>query len=184
MLDLTHTKKDIPRVRAKGEATQDGRRGTITCKIKLHTHQGFSEGSNKTLCVQGPRERSSDPTRDLSQACLWVFGSLWQRRGLTVACLRVRHTDCSILGGVACWPKSLGVVCHYPQFSLRPNYREGTHPHPSAENFIKDLLRMALPTGARPSFPHIQSLPSGSFHKPLILIYQRADRMTTTIAEN
>ena len=33
----------------------------------------------------------------------------------------------------------------------------------------------------RPSFPFSQSLPSGSFHKPLILILQRADRMKTTI---
>jgi len=53
---------------------------------------------------------------------------------------------------------------------------------------------MALPTKARPSFPQSQSLPSGSLHKPLILIYQRADgksknynltasRMKTTITE-
>ena len=34
------------------------------------------------------------------------------------------------------------------------------------------------------SFPLGQSLPSGSFHKPLILIHQRADRMKTTITEN
>ena len=34
----------------------------------------------------------------------------------------------------------------------------------------------------RPSFPHSQSLPLGSFHNPLI--YQRADRMNTTITEN
>ena len=36
----------------------------------------------------------------------------------------------------------------------------------------------------RPSFPHSLSLPSGSFHKPLILIHQRADRMKTIITEN
>ena len=35
---------------------------------------------------------------------------------------------------------------------------------------------MAPPIRTRPSFPHSQSLPSGSFHKPLILIPQRADR--------
>ena len=29
-----------------------------------------------------------------------------------------------------------------------------------------------------------QPLPSGSFHKPLILLHQRADRMKTTITEN
>ena len=43
---------------------------------------------------------------------------------------------------------------------------------------------MALPIIARPRFPHSQSLPSGSFHKPLILIHQRTDRMKTTIIEN
>ena len=32
--------------------------------------------------------------------------------------------------------------------------------------------------------PHSQSLPSGSFHEPLILIHQGADRMKTTITEN
>ena len=35
---------------------------------------------------------------------------------------------------------------------------------------------MALPTRARPSFSHHQSFPSGSLHKPLSLLYQRADR--------
>ena len=56
--------------------------------------------------------------------------------------------------------------------------------HPSTENWIKDVLSMALPIRARPNFSHSQSLPSGSFHKPLILICQRADRMKTTITEN
>ena len=41
---------------------------------------------------------------------------------------------------------------------------------------VKDLLSIALPTRVRPSFTHSQSLPSGSFHKPLLLIQQRADR--------
>ena len=51
-------------------------------------------------------------------------------------------------------------------------------------NLIKDLLSMALPIRRRPSFPLSQSLPSGSFHKPLILLHQRADRLKTTITEN
>ena len=33
-----------------------------------------------------------------------------------------------------------------------------------------------LPTGTRPGFPHSQSLPSGSLHKPLSLTHQRANR--------
>ena len=43
---------------------------------------------------------------------------------------------------------------------------------------------MALPNRTRPSLQHSQILPSGSFHKPLILIHQRADRMKNTITEN
>ena len=61
------------------------------------------------------------------------------------------------------------VTITLPWVDLRPNYREGTQPHPSAENMIKDLLYMALPTRARSSSPYSQSLPSGSFHKFLIL---------------
>ena len=35
-----------------------------------------------------------------------------------------------------------------------------------------------------PRFPHSQSHLSGSFHKPLILIHQRVDRMKATITED
>ena len=35
-----------------------------------------------------------------------------------------------------------------------------------------------------PVSPPSQSLPSGSFHKPLILFHQRADRLKITITEN
>ena len=56
--------------------------------------------------------------------------------------------------------------------------------HPSKENWIKDLLSMALPIRIRPSFPLSQSLPSGSFHKLLILLHQRLDKLKTTITEN
>jgi len=67
---------------------------------------------------------------------------------------------------------------------FRSNYREGAQPHLLAENWINDLLSMALPTREKPSFPHSQSLPSGSLHKPLTLSHQRADRMKATITEN
>ena len=65
----------------------------------------------------------------------------------------------------------------------RPNYMEGTQPHPSAENWIKDLLSIAPPIRVRLSLPHSQYLPSGSFHKPLILKHQRPNRMKATITE-
>ena len=62
--------------------------------------------------------------------------------------------------------------------------REGTQLHPSTENWSKDLWSMATPIRTRPSFPLSQSLPSGSFHKPLILLHQRADRMKIRITKN
>ena len=57
-------------------------------------------------------------------------------------------------------------------------------PCPSTENWIKDLLNMAPSIRTRPSLPLSLSLPSGSFHKSLILLHQRADKLKTTITEN
>ena len=59
---------------------------------------------------------------------------------------------------------------------LRQNQRERTEPAKSTESWIKDLLSMAPPIRARPRFPYSQTLQSGNFHKPLILIHQKADR--------
>ena len=62
--------------------------------------------------------------------------------------------------------------------------REGIQLHLSTENWIKDLLSMVLPIRATSRFPYSQFLPSGRFHKPLILIHQRTDRMKITITKN
>ena len=47
-------------------------------------------------------------------------------------------------------------------------------------------LNWALPCPPEqdPIPPHSQSLPSGSFHKPLIPIHQMADKMKSTVTEN
>ena len=58
------------------------------------------------------------------------------------------------------------------------NNKQGTQPCPSTENWIKDLLNMVPPIRTSPLS---QSLPSGSFHKPLNLLHQKADRLKTTI---
>ena len=68
---------------------------------------------------------------------------------------------------------------HRPQgrvASGQTNTREIMQPHLSAGNWIKVLLSNTLPTRARPSFSHHQSLSSRSLHKPLSLIHQRACR--------
>ena len=108
-----------------------------------------------------------------SLADAWVGGGLLQ-----VGALSVAVPVWGLLKEVAIIFSTSTIV--WPQV----NNREGTQLHPSTENWIKDLLSMAPPIRTRPSFPLSQSLPSGSFHKPLILIHQRADRMKTTITEN
>ena len=70
------------------------------------------------------------------------------------------------------------------RFEFPKSLCEGTQHQASIENWIKDLLSMIPPIRTRPSFPLSQSLPPGSFHKPLILLHQRADRLKTTITEN
>ena len=48
----------------------------------------------------------------------------------------------------------------------------------------ESVLHIRCPKYWSFTFSISQSLPSGSFHKPLILIHQRADRMKATITEN
>ena len=55
---------------------------------------------------------------------------------------------------------------------LEVKQQGGNRAPPSTKNWIKDLLNMALPIRIRPSFPLSQSLPSGSFHKALIVTNQ------------
>ena len=74
-------------------------------RIKPHTHQRRSEGSNKTLCIPGPR----DPTEtepELPFECLHVFcggtGQQWPAAGAgALGAADLDHTACgkSPLGG-------------------------------------------------------------------------------------
>ena len=79
---LDPTKKDTPLPRAKEKPQQDGRWGKFMFGIKPHIHQRHSEGSNKTLCLPGPR----DPTRDWARPtfeCISVscMGQQWPAVG-------------------------------------------------------------------------------------------------------
>ena len=74
---------------------------------------------------------------------------------------------------------------NYLHHNLASGQQQGvTQPGPSIEDWIKDLLSIALLIRTKHSFPLSQSLPSGNFHKLLILIHQRANRMKTTNTEN
>ena len=152
------------------ELTQDWETDSWMAQTKLYVHQD-------------PGERSSDPHKRLTQTCPGVSRGIWQRHGLVVASCRIRGTEC---GSVCTGPSEGGYhYLYYLHHSLAwVNNREGTQPHPLTQNWIKDLLSMALPIRTRPNFPVSQILPSGSFHKPLILLHHRADRLKTTITEN
>ena len=140
------------------------------------------EGTNRTLCAPGPRGKEQRPHKRLTQTCLGVSSSLRWRCGSVVARGRAGGTVC----GSACMDLLKEVAIIFITSTIvwpQVNNREGTQLHPSRENWIKDFLSMAWPIRTRPSFPLSQSLPPGSFHKPLIL-HQRADRLKTTITEN
>ena len=75
---LDSTGKDILCSRAKEKPQKDGRRGKIMFRIKPHTHQRCSEGSNKPCAHQDPET----PQR-LSQNCVWVSPlEVWVSSGL------------------------------------------------------------------------------------------------------
>ena len=130
------------------------------------------------------------PGKNTGVACHFLLQCMKVKREREVeqSCLTLRHPmDCSPQGSsihgifqarVLEW----GAIA----FSFWPqvNSRERTQLHPSTENWIKDLLSMATPIRTRPSFPLSQLLPLGSFHKPLFLLHQGADKLNTAITEN
>ena len=98
-----------------------------------------------------------------------------------VACCWVGGTECS---SVCMGHFKGGHYVHYLHHSLASGQITGREHSPWAENWIKDLLSMAPTIRTIPRFPLSESLPSGSFHKPLIILQQRAERIKPTITLN
>ena len=101
----------------------------------------FLKGTTKSCVHQDSGQRSSDPTVDWARLAVSVQESLaevWVNSGLPEQAWEQQHAGISPFEGCRHYH-------HYPYHSLA-NYREGTQPHPSAENWIKDLLSMTLPT--------------------------------------
>ena len=102
-------------------------------------------------------------------------------------CPKTKRKPHEMVGRAQSWKNQIhtprvGERAHRPQGWVVSGQRtttEEAQPHPSADNWIKVLLSKALPTRARLSFPHHQSLPPGSLHKPPSLLIQMADRRTT-----
>ena len=126
----------------------------------------------KPCAHQDLEKRSSVPTRDwagLACACPGVswggMGQKWLATGSVAlsttvrALILLKEVTITTITPTIVWPQA--------------NHQGGNIAGPLTENWIKDLLSLALPIRTRPRLPHSQSLPSGSFHKPLVLIHQR-----------
>ena len=122
------------------------------------------EGTNRILHIPRPRREEQWRHRRLNQNYLLVLEGLLWRHGSAGA----HHRDgalegppwcrsCRLQGWVASGQTTTRRVCN-----------------PTHQQII--VLSKALPTRARPSFYHHQSLPSRSLHKPLSLLHQRAER--------
>ena len=69
-------------------------------------------------------------------------------------------------------------------FSFTSFQITGREHSPTYQQKIVLKIYWTWSTWTRPSFPLGQSLPSGSFHKPLILLHQWANRLKTTVTGN
>ena len=131
-------------------------------------------------CVPGPRRKEQWSHRRLACGCLGVsaegMGWQWPAAGLGAGTVAVHAWD--LLKEVTVIFITSTIVWS------QVNSRKGTQLHQSTESWIKDLGSMALLIRTRPSIPLSQSILSGSFHKPLILLHQRTDRLKTTITGN
>ena len=83
---LDPTKKRYPTSKGKEEAKQDGRRGEVTFRIKLHTLQRLSEGSNKSCAYQDPDtpQRLRPNHVCMSPEEVWISSGLLQGQVLWV----------------------------------------------------------------------------------------------------
>ena len=91
---ISAKKEYTSRPRAKEKPQQDGRRGEIAFRNKLHTCQKHSEGSNKTLCTPGD-STETEPDLPLSiwvsPVEVWVSSGLLQGQRLWVQQTWVGH---------------------------------------------------------------------------------------------
>ena len=109
------------------------------------------EGTNKTLCALGPRRKGQWPHKRVSQTCPWVSRSLGWRHGWRWPAARLGR-----------WVQQWGTgpfegghhYLHYFHHSLVSGQTRGKEQSPAhQQNWIKDLLSMALPIRTRPSLP-------------------------------
>ena len=143
------------------------------------------EGRNKTLCSPGARRKEQRPHKRPCQTCLWVSRSLSQRHGSTVACCTVGALNTIVHAQILL--KEVTIIYITPtRIWPQVKYREGTQllNSPATENWIKDLLNMALSIRTRPSFPSVSLSHQEASISLLSLSIRGQKEWKTTITEN
>ena len=116
---------------------QDGRKGTITFKIKSLTHQRCSEGRNKNFVCIRTQEKEQWPSQETNQTCLWVFECLLRRHRSAVTCCGDRSSGRSTPGRLDMWYTSSwrrSPLAHYRATEQMT--------HKLENNYTKDVLAL------------------------------------------
>ena len=132
------------------------------------------EGTNKTLCAPGPRRKEHWSHKRLNQTCLWVFGSLWQRCGSTLACPRPETLSAIVLGYAACWHKSWRrLPLPLPGFGFRPSHQQKiglkiywTWPCPSEQDTVFTTVSISHQEASTSFYPHPLEGRQNANHNP------------------
>ena len=143
------------------------------------------------LCVPGIKQNlvrtrtqkkgAATPQETEPDLLVSVQASPW-RYGSTVACCEVKGTEHKSPGSHrVCWPESFERGHHYHH---HPKLQDGNTAALINRKFDLRFTEHGPAYENKTQIPPSQSLPSESFHKPLILIHQRTERMKTTITKN
>ena len=148
-----------------------------------------------------------------SLSCVWLFATPWTAAGQASLSITNSWSLLRLMSIELVMPSNHLIFCH-PLFllpSVFPSIRvfsvesvlhirwpkywsfsfsiSLSNEYPGLISFRMDWLDLLVVQGTLKSLLQHHSskaliLPTGSFHKHLILIYQRADRMKTTVTEN
>ena len=115
-------------------------------------------GNVQSPSYKSKRERDRPRlSREYSGVSGGGVGQQWPAAGLGALSVAVYAWDLLKVAIIFITPTIVGTQI---------NNREGTQPHPSTENWIEDLLNMALPIRTRPSFPSVSLSQSASYPYP------------------
>ena len=141
----------------------------------------------KPSALQDPEERSSDATRDWA-TCVWV--SRTSGRGVVQQwpSTGVGALNTTILGAVACWHKSVWSRLPFTTITntiiwSQAKVQGGNTAPPINRKLLWRFTEHNPAHQSKTQINHRESLSSRSFHKPLIPINQRTDRMKITVIE-